>query len=329
MLTAAPSSTDEIMAKIVFLDRGTIGPSVDLTRPGGPHSWDAYDATASDQVVERLSGATVAITNKVPIRADAIAQLEDLRFISVAATGYDVIDLDACRARGIAVSNVRDYAVNTVPEHTLALMLALRRSLMGYRKDVLDGAWQRSGQFCFFGHPISDLAGSKLGIIGEGAIGQAVARLATAFGMDVMFAAHKGAHGMGPLYTPFGQVLETADVISLHAPLTPASRNMIAMDEFRAMRRQPIIINTARGGLVNEADLVAALDEGLIAGFGFDVLAAEPPDPESPVLSVADRPNVILTPHTAWASGQAMEELWRQVVESIDAFLAGSPVRTL
>lgn len=317
------------MTRIVFLDRGTIGPSVELVRPSAPHEWVIHDATAPEEVTDRLAGATVAITNKVPLRRAALEKLGDLKFITVAATGYDVIDLEACRDLGITVSNVRGYAVNSVPEHTMALILALKRALPGYRQDVLDGEWQRSGQFCFFNHPVSDLAGARLGIIGEGVIGQSVARLGQAFGMHTMFAAHKGVEGLGPLYTPFDEVIETADVITLHAPLTPATRDTLAMPEFRRMARRPIIINTARGGLVNEADAVAALDEGLISGLGFDVLTVEPPDPGNPIFQVAGRPNVILTPHTAWASAEAMQVLWGQVVESIDAFIAGTPVRTL
>ena len=176
--------------------------------------------------------------------------------IAVAATGYDVVDVAACEERGIAVANVRGYAVHTVPEHTFALILALRRSLIGYRQDVIAGEWQRAGQFCFFNHPIRDLHGSTLGIIGEGTIGQAVARLGQAFGMRTLFAAHKGVSGLGPLYTPFDEVLETSDVITLHAPLMPATRNVIAMAEFRKMKRRPLLINASRGGLVNEADLV-------------------------------------------------------------------------
>ncbi len=317
------------MTRIVFLDRGTIGPTVDLVRPSAPHDWVEHQVTGADEVAERLAGATIAITNKVPLRRPALENLPTLKFITVAATGYDVIDLAACRDLGITVSNVRGYAVNTVPEHTMALMLALRRALPGYRQDVLDGEWQRSGQFCFFSHPVNDLAGARLGIIGEGAIGQSVARLAQAFGMHTMFAAHKGVDGLGPLYTPFDEVIETADIITLHAPLTPATRDTLAMPEFRRMTRKPIIINAARGGLVNEADAVAALEEGLIGGLGFDVLTTEPPNEDNPILRVASRPDVILTPHTAWASAEAMQALWAQVVESIDAFLAGAPVRTL
>lgn len=317
------------MTRIVFLDRATIGPSVTITRPGAEHDWIEHDRTAPGDVAERLAGADVAITNKVPLRAETLEQLPDLKMISVAATGYDVINLDACKARGITVSNVRGYAINTVPEHAWALIFALRRNIVGYRQDVLDGKWQESGQFCFFTHEIKDLAGSRLGIVGEGVIGQAVAGIGKALGMEVVFAAHKGVEGLGPLYTPFDEVMRTADVISLHAPLFPATRNMIAAREFGLMERRPILVNTSRGGLVDEADLVAALDKGQIAGAGFDVLTSEPPAAENPLMKIADRPNVIVTPHVAWASEEAMQTLWDQCVGHVDNFLAGKPSNTL
>ncbi|MBP0615824.1 D-2-hydroxyacid dehydrogenase [Jiella mangrovi] len=315
------------MTKIVFLDRDTIGPDIALTKPSATHEWVEHASTRAEEVVERLQGATIAVTNKVPIRRESLEKLPDLKFVTVAATGYDVIDIEACRERGIAVSNVRGYAENTVPDHAMALILLLSRSLPGYRQDVIDGEWQKAGQFCFFNHPIFDLAGRRLGIIGEGVIGQGVAKRAEAFGMKIMFAAHKGVEGLGPLYTPFDEVIETADVITLHAPLTPKTRNVLAMPEFRRMKKKPLIINTSRGGLVDEADLVQALEEGLIAGFGFDVLTKEPPAPDNPLLQVLGRPNVIVTPHVAWASNEAMGEVWRQVVESIDKFVEGEPVR--
>lgn len=313
------------MSRIVFLDRGTIGPSVELTRPSFEHDWVEYDQTAPEQVIQRLSGAEIAVTNKVPIRRAALEALPDLRMIAIAATGYDVIDVAACKERGVTVSNIRGYAVNTVPEHTFALILALRRSIVGYRQDVMNGEWQKSGQFCFFTHPIRDLSGSTLGIMGEGAIGQSVAKIGQAFGMRTLFAAHKGVTGLGPLYTPFEQVLEESDVISLHCPLMPATRGMIGMDEFRHMKKKPLLINTARGGLVVEKDLVQALDEGLIAGFGFDVLTSEPPMPDHPFNAVLGRPNVIVTPHVAWASEEAMQTLWAQLIGHIENFRAGRP----
>lgn len=313
------------MTHIVFLDRDTIGPTVQLNRPSHEHEWIAYDRSTPNEAIERLQHADIAITNKVPIRSEALSRLPRLKMIAIAATGYDVIDIAACEERGITVSNVRGYAVNTVPEHAFALIFALRRNLIGYRSDVIRGKWQESGQFCFFSHEIRDLSGSRLGIIGEGAIGQAVASIGRALGMDVVFAAHKGVEGLGPLYTPFDEVIETSDVITLHAPLFSSTRNMISTPEFEAMKKKPILVNTARGGLVDESALVDALERGLISGAGFDVLTTEPPAPDNPLLSVLERPNVIVTPHVAWASHEAMQTLWDQTISHIDNFLDGRP----
>jgi glycerate dehydrogenase len=271
----------------------------------------------------------MVITNKAPVREQAMEGAPKLRMIAVAATGYDIVDLAAAKARGITVSNVRGYAVNTVPEHTFALIFALRRSVVGFRQDVISGEWQRANQFCFFNHPIRDLTGSTLGIFGRGTLGHSVARIAEALGMKVIFAARKGASQVEPGYRSFEEVLETADIISFHMPLTPETRNLIGMDEFRQMKRRPLIINTARGGLVNEADLVQALDEGLIAGAGFDVLTKEPPAPDNPLLTILDRPNVIVTPHVAWASDEAMQSLWAQVIGHVENFQKGSPSNVL
>jgi glycerate dehydrogenase len=311
--------------RIVFLDRSTIGPAVELSKPAFPHEWVEYERTRPDQVVERLQGADIAVCNKVPIQRDAIMRLNKLKMICIPATGYDAFDIDACKERGIVVSNVRGYAVHTVPEHAFALILALRRGLIGYRQDVIEGKWQEAEQFCFFSHPISDLAGSTLGIVGEGAIGQAVARLGQAFGMRTLFAAHKNVSGLGPLYTPFDEVLETADVITLHCPLTAQTRNMIAAAEFAKMARRPILINCARGGIVNEQDLVDALKAGRISGIGIDCLTSEPPRDDNPLLEILDYPNVIVTPHVAWASNEAMQTVWAQVIEHIENFYRGAP----
>jgi glycerate dehydrogenase len=312
--------------RIVFLDRATLAPQIRLRAPAFAHELLEHEDTAPEQVLPRLAGATIAILNKVSISAAMLEKLPQLKLIAVAATGTDCIDKAACAARGVAVSNIRGYAVNTVPEHTFALILALQRNLVAYREGVIAGRWQQAGRFCYFDHPIRDLAGARLGIVGEGVLGQRVAELARAFGMLPMFAAHKGRDDMGPLYTPWQQMLETSDVITLHSPLTPATRGMIGASEFRAMRRRPILINTARGGLVDEAALVSALDEGLIAGAGFDVASGgEPPPPDSPLMRVAARPNVIVTPHVAWASDEAQQALADQLVDNIENFIAGRP----
>ncbi|MFS2012608.1 D-2-hydroxyacid dehydrogenase [Azospirillum sp. CT11-132] len=313
------------MHRIVFLDRATLAPQIRLRRPSFDHRLEEHARTHPNEVAERLSGASIAITNKVPITAETLARLPDLKLIAVAATGTDCVDRRACQERGIAVANIRGYAVNTVPEHTFALILALRRSLVGFRQDVLAGAWQQAGQFCFFNHPIRDLRGARIGIVGEGVLGQRVAAIAAAFGMVPLFAAHKGASGLGPLYTPWEEMLETSDVITLHCPLTPETRGMIGLPEFRRMSRRPLLINTARGGMVVEEDLVTALEEGLIGGVGFDVTEVEPPDPSSPLMRIAGRSNVIVTPHVAWASDEAQQMLADQLIDNIENFLAGNP----
>jgi glycerate dehydrogenase len=314
------------MEKIVFLDRATLAPQIQLPRPTFLHDLVEYAHTSADQVAARLEGATIAITNKVPLTADVIARLPTLKLVAVAATGTDCVDKEACEKHGVRVSNIRGYAVNTVPEHTFALMLALRRNLVAYRDDVLNGEWQRSGQFCFFNHAIHDLGGMTLGIIGEGVLGQRVAEIAKAFGMRPLFAAHKGREGLGPLYTPWDEILATSDIITIHSPLTPQTRGMLGMPEFRAMKRKPLIINTARGGLVDEEALVRALDEHLISGVGFDVLSSEPPDANNPLMRIAGRPNVIVTPHVAWASNEAQQTLANQLMNNISSFVKGTPV---
>lgn len=317
------------MHHIVFLDQGTIGPSVTLRTPSFAHDFVSYDKTAADQVIERAKEATVLIVNKVKLPGETLAALPKLKMIAIAATGYDNVDIAWCRANGIAVANIRNYAINTVPEHTFALILALKRAIVGYRADVANGTWQKSGQFCFFTHPVEDLAGKRLGIIGEGTIGQSVAHLGRTFGMEPVFAAHKGVSGLGPLYTPFEEVLRTSHVLTLHSPLLPQTRNMIARPEFEMMDQKPILVNTARGGLVEENDLVDALERGLISGAGFDVATVEPPDPDHPLMKALKYPNFILTPHTAWASREARQTLIDQLIDNLENWVTGTPSNLL
>ncbi|MFN5445430.1 MAG: D-2-hydroxyacid dehydrogenase [bacterium] len=310
------------MERIVFLDRQSL--KAEVRRPSFAHVWEEHDQTEASLVASRLAGATVAITNKVPIRRASLEQLPDLKMIAVAATGYDVIDIDACRERGIAVANIRNYAVHTVPEHTFAMIFALRRNLIAYREDVLRGRWQAQDQFCFFDHPIQDLHGSTLGIFGEGALGQATAHIARALGMRVLFADHPPPKAADVEFTDPETVLAQSDIISLHCPLTPASRNFIGIEQFKKMKRSAILINTARGGLVDEHALKTALETGLIAGAGFDVLTKEPPKDGNPLLEIRT-PNFILTPHVAWASDGAMQFLADQLIDNVEASIAGTP----
>lgn len=310
------------MEHIVFLDRSTL--EANIRRPAFPHQWEEYAATTPEETVERLQHATIAITNKVPLRAETLAQLPQLKLIAEAATGVNNIDVDWCREHGIAVANIRNYAVHAVPEHVFMMVLALRRNLLAYRADLQKGLWQQSDQFCLFSHDIRDIHGSTLGIIGHGALGLAVAKMAQAFGMKVLFAEHKGATAIRPGFAPFEQVLAESDIVTLHVPLTEATRNLIGADELGRMKPSSLLINAARGGVVDEVALVAALRARRIAGAGFDVLSAEPPRAGNPLLDL-DLPNLILTPHIAWASREAMQILADQLIGNIEAFVEGVP----
>ncbi len=309
--------------RIVFLDRDSI--IADIRRPSFDHGWTEYPASTAAEAVGRLRDATIAISNKVPLRADALAALPGLKMIAVAATGTDIIDLPAARERGIVVSNIRGYAHAAVPEHTFALILALRRQLLAYRADIEAGEWERSPRFCLFHHPIRDLQGSRLGLLGFGALGRQVAHLGRAFGMEVVVHTRTPADDPQVRNVGWDELLETSDVLSLHAPLTEATRNIIGAAELARMKPSAILVNTARGGLVDEAALADALQRGTIAGAGFDVLSKEPPVPDNPLLKLR-LPNFLLTPHSAWASGQAMQELADQLIGNIEAFVAGRPV---
>ena len=314
------------MHDIVFLDRDSL--IATIRKPSFGHRWRDYPATNANEVVERLRGATIAITNKVPLRADAIAQLPDLKMIAVAATGTDNVDLAACRERGIVVANIRNYSLVSVPEHCFALILAVRRNLRAYVADVEDGRWERSTRFCLLDHPIGDLAGSRLGIVGYGALGRRVAQIARAFGMDVAVTSRSPVADTDVVQLPLDELLATSDVVSLHLPLTDQTRHMIGQRELAAMKKSAILVNTARGGLVDEAALAQALTDGTIAGAGFDVLSKEPPVPDNPLLQLR-LPNFVLTPHVAWASGGAMQTLADMLVDNLEAWVAGKPTNVV
>jgi len=311
-----------VTLRVVFLDRASIVANV--RRPSAANEYLEYPGSHGEEVLERLRGANVAITNKVPLREALLRQLPDLELIAVAATGYDVVDVGYCREHGVAVTNIRNYALHTVPEHAFALILALRRNLIAYRADVERGVWNRSEQFCFFDHPIRDLHGSQLGIIGEGALGRAVAAIGAAFGMQAVFLDHPQRVGEDLEYHELERLLAESDVLTLHCPLLPGTRNLIGEPELRAMKRTTILINTARGGLVDERALARALQEGWIAGAGIDVLTTEPPREGNPLLEL-QLPNLIVTPHIAWASLGAMQFLADQLIDNIDAWSRGTP----
>jgi glycerate dehydrogenase len=310
------------MLNIVMLERDSL--DAEVRRPKFPHHWTEFGKAAPEDLADKLSGADIVSVNKIALRADVLAKLPRLRMIAVAATGTDNVDIGYCRERGIVVSNIRNYAVHSVPEHVFALILALRRNLFAYCRDVEAGLWGRSEQFCLSGHPIGDLHGSTLGIIGEGALGQGTARIARGFGMRVLFADHAPPKALDVEFTPLQQLLQEADVVTLHLPLTAGNRNFIGARELGMMKKSALLINTARGGLVDEHALVDALKSGTIAGAGFDVLSVEPPRSGNVLLELK-QPNFILTPHIAWASRGAVQALADQLIDNIEAFAAGAP----
>jgi glycerate dehydrogenase len=312
--------------RIVFLERESV--DAQFRRPAPAHEWVEHAHTGADQVVARLQGAQIAILNKARLDAAALAALPALRMVAIAATGSDNVDLAACRARGVVVSNVRGYATTTVPEHVMALMLALSRRLFDYAADVAAGRWARASNFCLLDHPIRDLRGATLGLVGGGSLGQGVAELARGFGMRVKFSERPGATQVREGRTDFDTLLREADVLSLHCPLNDTTRHLINADTLARMKPTALLINTARGALVDEAALSAALRAGRIAGAALDVLSQEPPAAPNPLLA-GDVPNLIVTPHVAWASGAAMQALADQVVDNIEAFMAGTPCNTL
>ncbi len=314
------------MHKIVFLDRDSL--LANVRRPAFDHDWQDHAATAPDQVVERLRGATIAITNKVPLRADTLAQLPELRMVAIAATGTDNVDLAACRERGILVANIRNYSGVSVPEHCFTLMLALRRNLRAYVADVEAGRWEHSNRFCLLDHPIGDLAGSRLGIIGYGALGRRVAQIGQAFGMQIATTSRSKVEDQDVEQLELDALLATSDVISLHLPLSESTRHMIGARELGLMKPSAILINTARGGLVDEDALAEALMRRTIGGAGFDVLSKEPPSQDNPLLGLR-LPNFILTPHVAWASSGAMQTLADMLVDNIEAWEAGRPINAV
>jgi glycerate dehydrogenase len=308
--------------RVVILDKDSL--PVPPAPPACATSYAEFAWSSPEQVPARLAGAQVAIINKVLLTADTLARLPELRLIALAATGYDCVDIDYCREHGIAVCNVRGYSRHSVAEHAFAMLLTLRRNLVPYMELATNGAWQRSGQFCLYGPPLADLHGSLLGIIGAGSIGRAAAAIGQGFGMRVAYASLPGRPPGEPERLPLPGLLAAADVVSLHCPSNDATRGMIGARELALMKPNAILVNTARGELVDEAALAAALRAGRIAGAAFDVLAEEPPLPTNPLLQPGV-PNFLLTPHVAWASDAAMRTLADDVRANIDAWAQGSP----
>ncbi|MDF7649167.1 D-2-hydroxyacid dehydrogenase [Erwiniaceae bacterium L1_54_3] len=305
--------------KIVMLDGDTLPQSP--TRPEWCTEWDIRGSTSHSEIVSALRGAHIAMTNKIPLRAETLRQLPDLRYICVAATGYDCIDLDACREQGIVVSNVPGYSTRSVAESVIAALFALRRHLVDYANSTCS-VWPTSSHFCVHRQPIQDIFGATLGIIGRGDIGSAVGTMAQALGMAVLYADRKGSSQPRAGYVPFDEVLARSDVLTLHCPLTPQTQQLINLQALAQMKPSAWLINTARGGLINEVELAQALKQGVIAGAALDVLTHEPPAADHPLLQ-SNVPNLLLTPHIAWASQQGVTNLLKGIEGNLAAFAAG------
>lgn len=284
-----------------------------------------YPSTTTEQVLARVEHADVIISNKVLINAETIAQSKQLKLILISATGTNNVDLDAAKSKGIVVCNCQGYGTSAVAQHTLTLMLALATSLLKYDRAVKKGQWNKSPIFCLLDFPVVELSGKTLGIIGYGALGQAVAKLAEAFGMQVLV----GALPSRPQHQariPFADLLPQVDFLSLHCPLTDETRDLIDAQALNAMKKSAFLINCARGGIVDEQALADALRQGKIAGAATDVLSIEPPK-QGNVLLAEDIPNLIITPHSAWGSVDARQRIVNQMVENFEAFQQGKVIR--
>jgi len=313
--------------KIVFLDSDTI--PARLTVPSWASEWVNCPSTPPEPaaIIRALTDATVCITNKVKISAQILQELPKLRFICVAATGYDCVDLQACRERGVVVSNVPGYSKQSVAEGVIGLIFALRRALPYYQY-IGREAWPKSQIFCVHGTPIQDIRNATLGIFGNGAIGGEVARLAQALGMNVLLGEHRDRHELRQGYVRFETLLAQSDIITLHCPLTEATRGMIGHAEISHMKPGALLINTARGPLVNEQALLDGLDNGHLGGAALDVLSTEPPAENHELMNLG-HPNLIITPHITWANQTGVGNLMQGINANLEAFASGHPINVV
>ncbi len=310
------------MTKGVFLDLASLSESdLDLsTLQTTLADWRMYPMTSPDQRIERIADAEVVVTNKVVMDADTLRNTPKLGFIALTATGTNNVDLAAAKDLGIRVSNVTAYATNSVAQHVFSLILAHTTRLLDYHVAVKRGDWSRSPAFCLMDYPIRELNGMKLGIVGYGELGQGVAKLAQAFGMQVLIAQRPGNASFQAQRMPLDELLTQADIVSLHVPLADNTHHLIDAHKLSLMQPHALLINTARGAVIDNQALAAALRTGSIGGAALDVLDVEPPPLDHPLLA-DDLPNLILTPHIAWASRQARQAVVDQTVVNIRAYL--------
>jgi glycerate dehydrogenase len=306
--------------KAVFLDFATMGPDLDVASLQALlPELELFDVTNDDQIAERIQDAVFVLTNKVRLTGDLLKGCPKLKFIGLTATGTDNVDLVAAKQGGIAVCNIRAYCTQSIAEHVFGCILNLTHSLDRYNNTVRRGEWQKSADFCLLTHPIRELSAMTLGIVGYGNLGQGVSNVAKAFGMEVIVSARPGADPIDDGRVAFTDLLRRADVISLHCPLTEGTVGLFGEEEFRVMKSDAILINTARGGLVDSAALVSALRSGDIAAAAIDVLPQEPPVEGDPLLEY-DGPNLRITPHIAWGSNEARQAAIEQLAATISAF---------
>ncbi|WP_201592396.1 D-2-hydroxyacid dehydrogenase [Psychrobacter fozii] len=308
----------------VFLDKGTFSDGIDLPAPTGISDYVTYNDTPKDTAVilERCKDADIIITNKVQINAEVISKLPKLKLIQLTATGMNNVDQEACEKHSVALFNVAGYAVKSVPEHTFMLMLNAMRAGIHYHQKVSDGTWQAKGDFCLLDIPLIDLEDKTLGIIGVGTIGKRVTEIARAFGMNVLWAEQQGRAPRNDDYTAFEDVLAQSDVLSLHCPLNAQTQHLINADTLAKMTKQPLIVNVARGGIVDSQALTNAINNEQIIGYASDVFEQEPIANNDPLLSLKNHPRVIFSPHNAWGSKSAQETLWQMLSKQVADFIS-------
>lgn len=316
--------------KIVVLDGYTLNPG-DLSWSGLETLGEVtvYDRTPADLVVARAADADVVFTNKTPLGADLLSQLPAVKFIGVLATGYNIIDIEAAKKHGIVVSNVPGYGTASVVQLTFALLLELTLRVQRHSDSVMDGKWARSADFCFRDYPLIELAGKTLGIIGFGSIGEKVADVATAFGMNIIGSKRHHtdqSHRKNFQWADIPELLAQSDVVSIHTPLVPETKGLINKANLARMKPGAFLLNTSRGPIVVDQDLADALNTGVIAGAGIDVLSAEPPAADNPLFSAK---NCLITPHIAWATKEARTRLMAITVDNLTAFIQGNPVNVV
>jgi glycerate dehydrogenase len=309
--------------KAVFLDFDTMGAGLDLEplRSVTP-DLEVYDFTGNEQVEARIRDADIVFTNKIRLSETLLATAKKLKYIGLTATGTDNIDIETARKNGIAVANIRGYCTGSVVEHVFGVLLMLTHSLAGFRESVRAGDWQASGDPFLLTHPVRELSAMTMGIIGFGALGQGVARIGKAFGMNIIISARPDGSNVGDDRVAFEDMLKQADVISLHCPLNDETRNLFGAGQFKLMKKSAFLINTARGGLVDSAALADALRNGDIAAAAVDVLPKEPPTDGDPLLDYEGE-NLIVTPHIAWATNEARQNAIDELAANAQAFLAG------